>query len=359
MLILCLTITFVLIKFIEGRVKCFFLSIKVLLFCFLLNARPAMNSNPASVLVIDDFHPSFVKQLEASGLQVNYKPDFSPKSDLSLLNSAAIIAVRSKLNFTSKILSDLPNLKCIARGGAGMDNIDEEYARKNNIVLLNAPEGNRDAVAEHTIGLLLNISNKINQSFDEVKSGQWNREANRGWEIGGKTIGIVGFGNTGAALAKKLSGFDANVVAYDKYKSIDSPYAEEIDLEEMLKTADVISFHVPLTAETQGMVNTELIGQMKAGVVLINTSRGGICKLSDVQLGIISGKIKSFGTDVLENENLGSWTEKERQVVNDLISSNQVLITPHVAGWTFESYHKIADVLALKIIEYTTKAKNI
>lgn len=139
-----------------------------------------MNSNPASVLVIDDFHPSFVKQLEASGLQVNYKPDFSPKSDLSLLNSAEIIAVRSKLNFTSKILSDLPNLKCIARGGAGMDNIDEEYARKNNIVLLNAPEGNRDAVAEHTIGLLLNISNKINQSFDEVKSGQWNREANRG-----------------------------------------------------------------------------------------------------------------------------------------------------------------------------------
>ena len=318
-----------------------------------------MNSNPASVLVIDDFHPSFVKQLEASGLQVNYKPDFSPKSDLSLLNSAAIIAVRSKLNFTSKILSDLPNLKCIARGGAGMDNIDEEYARKNNIVLLNAPEGNRDAVAEHTIGLLLNISNKINQSFDEVKSGQWNREANRGWEIGGKTIGIVGFGNTGTALAKKLSGFDANVVAYDKYKSIDSPYAEEIDLEEMLKTADVISFHVPLTAETKGMINTELIGQMKPGVVLINTSRGGICKLSDVQLGIISGKIKSFGTDVLENENLDSWTEKERQVVNDLISSNQVLITPHVAGWTFESYHKIADVLALKIIEYTTKAKNI
>ncbi len=318
-----------------------------------------MNSNPASVLVIDDFHPSFVKQLEASGLQVNYRPDFSSTTELSLLNSAEIIAVRSKINFTSKILSDLPNLKCIARGGAGMDNIDEEYAKKNNIELLNAPEGNRDAVAEHTIGLLLNISNKINQSFDEVKSGQWNREANRGWEIGGKTIGILGFGNTGSALAKKLSGFDANVVAYDKYKSIDSPYAEEIDLEEMFKTADVISFHVPLTAETKGMINTELIGQMKSGVVLINTSRGGICKLSDVQLGIISGKIKSFGTDVLENENLDSWTEKERQVVNDLISSNQVLITPHVAGWTFESYHKIADVLALKIIEYTTKAKNI
>jgi D-3-phosphoglycerate dehydrogenase len=359
MLILCLTITFVLIKFIGGRVMCFFLFIKVLLFCFLLNARPAMNSNPASVLVIDDFHPSFVNQLEASGLHVNYRPDFDPTTELNLLNSAEIIAVRSKMNFTSTILSDLPNLTCIARGGAGMDNIDEAFAKSKDIVLLNAPEGNRDAVAEHCIGLLLNISNKISQSCAEVKNGQWNREANRGWEIGGKTIGIVGFGNTGSSFAQKLSGFDANVVAYDKYQAVESPFAIEIELDEMLKTADIISFNVPLTAETKGMINSELIGKMKDGVVLLNTSRGGICKLSDVQLGIIGGKIKSFGTDVLENENLNTWTEAERRLVDELIASNQVLITPHVAGWTFESYQKIADVLAHKIIEYTTKLKNI
>jgi lactate dehydrogenase-like 2-hydroxyacid dehydrogenase len=145
----------------------------------------------------------------------------------------------------------------------------------------------------------------------------------------------------------------------DKYNSIESPFAEEIDLEEMLKTADVISLHVPLTAETKGMINTELITKMKDGVVLLNTSRGGICKLADVQFGIIGGKIKSFGTDVLENENLSAWTEEERRLVEALVSSNQVLITPHVAGWTFESYQKIADVLAHKIIEYTTKLKNI
>jgi D-3-phosphoglycerate dehydrogenase len=338
---------------------CVFLFIKVLLFCFLLNARPAMNSNPASVLVIDDFHPSFVNQLEASGLHVNYRPDFDPKTELNLLNSAEIIAVRSKMNFTSTILSDLPNLKCIARGGAGMDNIDEAFAKSKDIVLLNAPEGNRDAVAEHCIGLLLNISNKISQSYAEVKNGQWNREANRGWEIGGKTIGIVGFGNTGSSFAKKLSGFDANVVAYDKYHAVESPFAIEIELDEILKTADIISFHVPLTAETKGMINSELIGKMKDGVVLLNTSRGGICKLSDVQLGIIGGKIKSFGTDVLENENLNTWTEAERRLIDELIASNQVLITPHVAGWTFESYQKIADVLAHKIMEYTTKLKNI
>ena len=338
---------------------CVFLFIKVLLFCFLLNARPAMNSKTASVLVIDDFHLSFVKQLEANGLQVNYRPDFDPKTGLDLLNSAEIIAVRSKMNFTPAILSNLPNLKCIARGGAGMDNIDEIYAHQKNIVLLNAPEGNRDAVAEHSIGLLLNLSNKINQSFDEVKNGQWNREANRGWEIGGKTIGIIGFGNTGSAFAKKLSGFDAKVFAYDKYKAIESQYAEELEFDELLKTADIISFHVPLTLETKGMINAELIGKMKDGVVLLNTSRGGICKLADVQVGIIGGKIKCFGADVLENENLNTWTEDERRLMDNLVSSNQVLITPHVAGWTFESYQKIADVLARKIIEYTTKLKNI
>ncbi len=318
-----------------------------------------MNSKPASVLVIDDFHPSFVKQLEDKGLQVNYRPDFDPKTELDLLKSAEIIAVRSKLNFSSGILSELPDLKCIARGGAGMDNIDEIFAHQKNVVLLNAPEGNRDAVAEHAIGLLLNLSNKINQSFDEVKNGQWNREANRGWEIGGKTIGIIGFGNTGSSLAKKLSGFDANVVAYDKYKSIESKYAEELEFDELLKNADIISFHVPLTTETKGMINTELIAQMKDGVVLLNTSRGGICKLEDVQVGIIGGKIKCFGTDVLENENLNTWTEAEKCLIGELIASNQVLITPHVAGWTFESYQKIADVLAHKIIEYTTKLKNI
>jgi D-3-phosphoglycerate dehydrogenase len=318
-----------------------------------------MNSNPASILVIDDFHPSFEQKLESEGLKVNYKPDFNIGVDFEQLKLAEIVAVRSKINFTSALLSDLPNLKCIARGGAGMDNIDEEYAAENQITLLNAPEGNRDAVAEHAIGLLLNLSNKITQSYNEVKNGQWNRENNRGWEIGGKTIGIIGFGNTGSMFAKKLSGFDAKVVAYDKYKNVQSNYAADLALEELLQTADIISFHVPLTEETKGLINTELISKMRTGVVLLNTSRGGICKLEDVLFGIISGKIKCFGTDVLENENLKTWTKEERHLVNNLTSSNQVLITPHVAGWTIESYQKIAAVLAHKIIDYTTKAKNI
>jgi D-3-phosphoglycerate dehydrogenase len=359
MLILFLTITTVLIKFIGGRDMCVFLFIKVLLFCFLLNARLTMNSNPASILVIDDFHPSFEQKLESEGLKVKYKPDFNIGVDYEQLKLAEIVAVRSKINFTSALLSELPNLKCIARGGAGMDNIDEKYAAENQITLLNAPEGNRDAVAEHAIGLLLNLSNKITQSYNEVKNGHWNRETNRGWEIGGKTIGIIGFGNTGSVFAKKLSGFDAKVVAYDKYKNVQSNYATDLALEELLQTADIISFHVPLTEETKGLINTELISKMRTGVVLLNTSRGGICKLEDVQFGIISGKIKCFGTDVLENENLKTWTAEERRLVNDLTSSNQVLITPHVAGWTIESYQKIADVLAHKIIDYTTKAKNI
>ncbi len=359
MFMLCFTIVFVLIKFIIGRDMCVFLFNKVLLFCLLLNARPTMNSNSESILVIDDFHPCFVQNLLDQGLSVNYKPDFNISADFKHLQSAEIVAVRSKINFTSTLLADLPNLKCIARGGAGMDNIDEVFAAAQHITLLNAPEGNRDAVAEHAIGLLLNLNHKISQSFDEVKNGHWNREANRGSEIGSKTIGIIGFGNAGSAFAKKLSGFDANVVAYDKYKVVESPNAKAIALDQLLQTADIISFHVPLTQETKAMVNKDLIAKMKTGVCILNTARGGICSLEDVHLGIISGKIKSFGTDVLENENLASWTDNERVLFANLTASNQVVITPHVAGWTTESYKKIADVLAHKIIEYTTKAKII
>ena len=356
---LCLPITFMFTKFIEGRVLCFFLFIKVLLFCSLLNARPAMNSLSPTTLVIDDFHPGLIQTLSSEGIEAIYKPDFDLSKDHELLATAEILVLRSKLKLTAELMSTLPNLKCIARGGAGMDNIDVDYAEAQHITLLNAPEGNRDAVAEHAIGLMLAISNQIPQAFEEVKNKQWRREANRGWEIGGKTIGIIGFGNTGSALAKKLSGFDAQVIAYDKYKKVDSPYATEVPLDQLLQTADIISFHVPLTQQTKGMIGTDLLSQMKDGVVLINTARGGICRLADVLLGIIGGKIKSYGTDVLENEKLSSWTVEDEQLFDDLLASNQVLITPHVAGWTHESYQKIAAVLAHKIIEYTMKVKNI
>lgn len=317
-----------------------------------------MDTKTKSLYIIDDFHPDFVTKLENAGIACNYQAEFQIKEAGSDFYQAEMVAVRSKLNFTAELMQRMPQLRCIARGGAGMDNIDEDYAKAHNITLLNAPEGNRDAVAEHAVGLLLGLSNGLYRAFDEVKNMQWNREANRGWEIGGKTVGIVGFGNTGTAFAQKLSGFGCKVLAYDKYKKVDSDYARETDLETLLNQADILSFHVPLTKETKGFVNLKMIEQMKDEVVLLNTARGGILKLEDVHIGIIGGKIKSFGSDVLENENLPTWTPEEKQIFENLIASNQVLITPHVAGWTVESYQKIADVLSDKIIEYTMKAKN-
>ena len=361
MLMLFVTITCVLTKFIEGRAFCFLLFIKVLFICSILSARPAMiQTHTAQVIIIDDFHPVFLDNLSAAGITYHYQPDFKASDAPAQLLNYPIIAVRSKIQFNQKLIDQLPDLKCIARGGAGMDNIDETYALTKNITLLNAPEGNRDAVAEHTIGLLLSMSKKIVKSHNEVSDFQWHREDNRGWEIKGKTIGIVGFGNTGSSVAKKLSGFDCEVITYDKYiNNINSPFAKQVTLENLLVQSDVISFHIPLTEETEGFLGEDLITQMKNGVVLINTSRGMVANLSAIWQGIKGGKISSYACDVLENENFDRLSKEEKSLITEMTSENQVIITPHVAGWSKESYYKIATVLAEKIEGFTIKAKNI
>ena len=361
MLMLFVTITSVLTKFIEGRAYCLFLFINLLFICSVQSARPAMIQNPtAKVLILDDFHPAFTEILGEKGIDFNYRPDFNPNEPIESLLGYNIIAVRSKMDFTADLMNQLPDLKCIARGGAGMDNIDEVHAEAKGITLLNAPEGNRDAVAEHTIGLLLALSNNIVKAHNEVADFVWKREANRGWEIGDKTIGIFGYGNTGSSFARKISGFGCKVIAYDKYLSqLPDNHAEKVDLKTLLQNSDVISFHVPLTNETNGLINRQLISRMKTNVVILNTSRGKIGKLSDVLEGINSGKIRSFAADVLENENFNKLTDTETTTLKDLITSNQVIITPHVAGWTTESYRKIAVILAKKILDFTMNSKLI
>lgn len=361
MLMLFVTITSVLTKFIEGRAFCLFLFINVLFICPVLSARPAMiTQTTAKVLIIDDFHPVFLSALEASGLDVSYEPEFNVSNSFERLIDYDILAVRSKLTFTSDVIDRLPNLKCIARGGAGMDNIDEAYARSKGIVLLNAPEGNRDAVAEHTIALLLSLSNNIVKAHNEVARYIWDREGNRGWEIGSKIIGLIGYGNTGSSVARKLSGFSCKVLAHDKYLDhFPDENAQKVDLETLLQMSDVISFHVPLTSETSGMINRNLIERMKTGVVVLNTSRGKVANLGDVWEGIKSGKIRSYATDVLENEKMVGLSDADKLLLSNLISGNQFVITPHVAGWTTESYEKIGAVLARKILDFTTKSKFI
>lgn len=341
----------------KGRVICIFYMVYVLFICSLLSSRPFMTKlNPLSIIIIDDFHPIFVEKLNNAGFNVTYLPHISGDEAISKIKDFDIVAVRSKVEFTKALIQNLPNLKCIARGGAGMDNIDKEVAFSQNISLLNAPEGNRDAVAEHAVGLLLAFSNNIVKGHNEIKQNLWQREENRGFEIGGKTIGIIGFGNTGSAFAKKLSGFNCQVIFYDKYLDIPiNAYAKQVSLSELQNKADIVSLHIPLTTETIGMVNQDFLSSFKNKITLINTSRGKIVDTNIILENLINNTLNGFLSDVLENERLSTYSIEEANKNKHLMKSDNVILTPHVAGWTKESYERIALVLAEKLIEYKTK----
>jgi D-3-phosphoglycerate dehydrogenase len=246
------------------------------------------------------------------------------------------------------VLDLCKNLRFICRAGAGMDNIEEDYAIKKGIILINAPEGNMDAVGEHAVGMLLSLMNNFNRSDAEIRNGLWKREANRGYELKGKTVGIIGYGFMGRSFAKKLSGFEVNVIAYDKYKTgFSDRYAREVSMEEIVKYSDVLSLHVPLTPETNGLVNDEYLFHFKKPIFLINTSRGKVVKTQAVLNAIRDGKILGAGLDVLEVEKFPALAEQ--LWFAELKQSGRVLLTPHVAGWTFDSYRKISEVMAEKL----------
>jgi D-3-phosphoglycerate dehydrogenase len=301
-----------------------------------------------NILIVDDIHPIFIEQAEALGYHCNYQPTIKPEQAFEIIGEYVGLVIRSKFLVDRKVLDISKNLRFICRAGAGMDNIDEDYAEEKGIILINAPEGNRDAVGEHAIGLLLNLMNNINRSDAEIRDGIWKREANRGYELKGKTVGIIGYGFMGKSFAKKLAGFEVNIIAYDKYKTgFSDQHAREVSMEEIVKHADVVSFHVPLTAETNGLVNDEYLFHFKKPIFLLNTSRGKVVKIQAVLNSIKQGKILGAGLDVLEVEKfpaLGeqAWFEELRQ-------SNKVILTPHVAGWTFDSYRRISEVMAEKL----------
>ena len=236
-----------------------------------------------------------------------------------------------------------------------MDAIDVDYAESKNIRCLNSPEGNRDAVGEHTLGLLLTLFNKINFADREVRSGLWQREANRGVEVKGKTVGIIGYGNMGHAFAQRLAGFECKVIAYDKYKhGFSDSFAEEVTSAELFKQTDILSLHVPLTDETNRMVNSDFIKHFSKPVYLLNTSRGKVVCLHDLIEAMQSGKVRGCGLDVLEIENYNQQIqidENQKRDIQILYSMKNTVLTPHIAGWTTESYYKLADFLADKIIE--------
>jgi D-3-phosphoglycerate dehydrogenase len=301
-----------------------------------------------NILIVDDIHPVFIEQAEALGYHCEYRPTIKPDEAYEILGEYEGLVIRSKFLVDKKVLDLSTKLRFICRAGAGMDNIDEAYAIKKKIILINAPEGNRDAVGEHAVGMLLGLMNNFNHADAQIRHGVWKREANRGYELKGKTVGIIGYGFMGGSFAKKLAGFDVNVIAYDKYKTgFSDQYAREVSMEEIVKHSDVLSLHVPLTRETNGLVDDEYLLHFKKPIFLLNTSRGKVVKTQAVLNAIKQGKILGAGLDVLEVEKFPALGEQPW--FEELKQSGKVLLTPHIAGWTFDSYRRISEVMAEKL----------
>ncbi|MEZ2338173.1 NAD(P)-dependent oxidoreductase [Mucilaginibacter sp. RCC_168] len=302
-----------------------------------------------NILIVDDVHPIFMEMAVAKGYQCDYKPLIKADEALQIIGDYAGLVIRSKFRVDKQVIDAGTNLRFVARAGAGMDNIDEAYAAEKGISLINAPEGNSDAVGEHAIGLLLSLMNNLNKGDAEIRGGNWQREANRGFELKGKTVGIIGYGHMGHSFARKLSGFQVEVIAYDKYKTgFSDRYAREVSMEDIVKHSDVLSLHIPLTSETNGLVDDEYLFHFKKPIFFINTSRGKTAKVSAVLNAIKQGKILGAGLDVLEVEKFPALAEQVW--FDELRQSGRVLLSPHVAGWTFDSYRKISEVMAEKLV---------
>ena len=306
------------------------------------------------ILIINDLDPIFQEKLASiPGLELDYRPQIKLAEVPAALHGAEGLVLRSKMYVTKEIMDDNPQLRFIARAGSGTDNIDVEEAQKHNIAIFNAPEGNRDAVGEHLIGMLLMLMNKLNQSHSEVVQKVWLREGNRGYELKGKTVGIIGYGNNGSATAEKLSGFGCKVLAYDKYKSgFQSEYADEVGMDTIFREADILSLHIPLTQETQQLVDDDFFEKFHKPIIFMNAARGKILRLLSLKHAMESGKVIGACLDVLENENLDSLSEEQERAFNYLRATHRVIFSPHVAGWTVESYRKISEVLADKILAF-------
>jgi len=302
------------------------------------------------ILITEKIHECIIPMLEEAGYEVHYEPKIERQEILQKLPAYTGVIVRSKTPQDKEFIDAGTNLKFLARSGAGMDQVDVEYAQKKKLILLNAPEGNRDAVAEHTLGMLLNLINKLRSADNQVRQKIWDREGNRGVELMHRTFGIIGYGNMGEAVSKRLSGFGCKVIAYDKYKKdYASEFVEEVSLLELYERADIVSFHVPLTPETKFYVNDDFLESFKKNIILLNTARGEILPLKSLVKYLKSGKILAAGLDVLENEKMAKLTKDQNDVLGELFAMDNVLFTPHIGGWTVESYIKISETLGKKI----------
>lgn len=308
------------------------------------------------VVFIDSVHPILEELLTNAGFlcQRHFKSTLEQLQEV--LPHAHGVVIRSRLSIDQTFLDFCPELKFIARSGSGLENIAVKLCQARGIQLYNSPEGNKNAVAEHALGMLLNLLNKLNKADREVRNGIWDREANRGEELDGKTVGIVGYGNNGSAFAKKLRGFDVKVMAYDKYKTgFGDHFVQECTLAAIQEQADVLSFHIPQNKETKHYFNTAFVAKMAKPFYLLNLSRGKIIDTSALVTGLKNGHVKGAGLDVLEYEQKSFETFFETEMPADflyLVSAQNVCLTPHVGGWTTESYVNLSRVLADKILAH-------
>ncbi len=303
-----------------------------------------------NILIVDDIDPIFIERATELGYNCNYQPLIKLDEVLPIIGDYIGLVIRSKFKVNKEFLDVATKLRFICRAGAGMDNIDVPYTEQKHITLINAPEGNMDAVGEHAIGLLLALMNNFLVADGEIRNGVWKREANRGYELKGKTVGIIGYGHMGKSFATKLLGFDVDVIAYDKYKTgFSDMYVTEVSMEQIVKKSDILSLHIPLTKETLNLVNEEYLFHFKKPIFLLNTSRGKIVDTLAVLNAIKQGKVLGAGLDVLETEKFPALAEEPWY--NELRKSGKVILTPHVAGWTYESYKKISEVMVDKLSE--------